>query len=116
MKTADIVQHLRRQRYRVGQEEWLQADIEAALHLLPVTFGREVRLSARDRIDFLLDAGIGIEAKTRCPARQIFRQLERYAEQEAITSLILITGTAMGLPEAVKGKPLFLVSTGRASL
>lgn len=116
MMPEELVHHLRRQRYRVGQEIWLQDDIEASLRFLQIAFEREARMTARDRIDFLVEGGIGIEAKTRCPPRQIFRQLERYAEQDAIASLILITGTAMGLPEAVKGKPLFLVSTGRASL
>lgn len=111
-----LVRHLRTQRYRVGQELWLQDDIERSLHFLQIAFEREARLAPAERIDFLVTGGIGIEAKTRCPPRQIFRQLERYAERDTITSLILITGTALGLPSTVKGKPLFYVSTGRASL
>lgn len=116
MTAEQLVQHLRRQRYRVGQEQWLQADIEAALAAAGVDFAREARLTPRERIDFLVAGGVGIEAKTRCPPRQIYRQLERYAALDAITSLILITGTALGLPPTLQGKPLFYVSTGRASL
>lgn len=116
MIVNELVQQLRRQRYRVGQEAWLQMDIEAALAALGVIFEREARLSTRDRIDFLIDGGIGIEAKTRCAPRQIFRQLERYAEHDAITSLILISGTATGLPGVINGRPLFYISTGRAAL
>jgi hypothetical protein len=116
MTPDELAHYLRRQRYRVGQEIWLQADIERSLHNLQIAFEREVRLPPAERIDFLAAGGIGIEAKTRCAPRKIFRQLERYAEREAITSLILITGTALGLPPDIKGKPLFYVSTGRASL
>lgn len=116
MTPAELVQHLRRQRYRVGQEIWLQDDIETSLRFLQIAFEREARLAPGERIDFLVDGGIGIEAKTRCAPRQIFRQLERYAAIDAVTSLILITGTATGLPAAINNKPLFLVSTGRASL
>lgn len=111
-----VVRHLRVQRYRVGQELLLQDDIETSLRFLQIAFEREVRLAPGDRIDFLLDGGIGIEAKTRCPRRSIYRQLERYAGRDQITALILITGTALGLPASVKGKPLFYISTGRASL
>lgn len=115
MNVEQLVQHLRRQRYRVGQEVWLQEDIETALRGI-VPYEREARLAAGERIDFLAAGGIGIEAKTRCPPRQIFRQLERYAGRDAITSLILVTGTASGMPPAINGKPLFYVSTGRAAL
>ncbi len=111
-----IAAHLRRQRYRVGQEIWLQDDIAAALAALPVAFEREARLAPGERIDFLVDGGIGIEAKTRCPPRKIYRQLERYATHDAITALILISGTALGLPATINGKPIFYVSTGRAAL
>jgi hypothetical protein len=116
MIVNELVQQLRRRRYRVGQEAWLQMDIEAALTAIGVPFEREARLTTRDRIDFLVAGGIGIEAKTRCSPRQIYRQLERYAAHDAITSLILISGTATGLPEAINGRPLFYISTGRAAL
>jgi hypothetical protein len=116
MIVEQLVRELRARRYRVGQESLLQLDIETALQNLDVPFEREARLAPGERIDFLVAGAIGIEAKTRCPPRSIFRQLERYAAHDAITSLILITGTALGLPQAIKGKPLFYVSTGRAAL
>lgn len=93
------------------QEElwkWLQrrADLPCA---------REYRLGPGERIDFFAD-GIGIEAKVKYPRRQIYRQLERYAAYNEIKALILITGTAIGLPPAINLKPVFLVSLGRAAL
>lgn len=116
MTVEDLVRHLRRQRYRVGQELWLQDDIEAALKAAGVDFEREARLAPGERIDFLVASSIGIEAKTRAAPRQIYRQLERYTRHDAIAALILISGTATGLPGDMLGKPLFYISTGRASL
>lgn len=112
---AEVARMLRRTRVRVGSEALLQEDIAAALTRAELTFDREARLGPAERIDFLV-GGVGIEAKVKCPKRSIFRQLERYAAHAQVSSLILVTNTAMGLPSEIAGKPLFFVSTGRASL
>jgi hypothetical protein len=116
LKVADIVGLLRAKTYRVSTEALLQSDIETALTNWGLSFTREHRLSARDRIDFLIERGIGIEAKTRCGKRPIFRQLQRYTEHDSVKAIVLITGTALGLPPTLNGKPLFYVSLGRAAL
>lgn len=113
---ADITSALRRARLPLGNEAALQEAIGRALERAGVAFEREARISAADRIDFLATGGIGIEAKARYPRRAIYRQLERYAQQDAIASLILVTGTAIGLPAQINGKPIYHVSIGRASL
>lgn len=110
-----LVALLRRTRMRVGSEAALQQSIEDTLAAAGHAYQREARLSPADRIDFLV-GGVGIEAKARYPKRAIYRQLERYAAQPVIGSLILVTGTAMGLPAEIGGKPVFIVSTGRAAL
>lgn len=117
MTTAAVITGaLRRTRLSVGNEIALQAAIERALEREGVEFEREARISPTDRVDFLAAGGIGIEAKARYARRAIYRQLERYAQLDVITSLILVTGTAIGLPAAINGKPLFHVSIGRAAL
>lgn len=116
MGPADITSILRRARLPVGNEIALQAAIERVLEREGIAFEREVRIAPTDRIDFLAAGGVGIEVKARYPRRAIYRQLERYAGREAITSLILVTGTAIGLPAEIDGKPLYHVSIGRASL
>jgi hypothetical protein len=102
-------------RLRVGNEAGMQLSIEEALNEAGFANEREYRLSAADRIDFMIGS-VGLEAKTRCNKRAIFRQLERYAQHYAIEALILVTGTAIGLPAAINGKPVYLVATGRAAL
>jgi len=81
-----------------------------------VPFEREARLGPTDRIDFLVDADIGLEAKTKCTRRSIYRQLERYCTNHQLRGIVLVTGTFLGLPEAINCVPVFMVSTGRAAL
>jgi hypothetical protein len=109
---------LRRGRYRRGSEALLQADIAKLLtNLVGISgFEKEAVIGERERIDFLVSGGIGIEAKLKQPARQIYRQLERYAACDAITGLILISGTAMGCPDSINGKPVYFVSLGLTAL
>ena len=116
LEAADVAAVLRRARYRVSTEGLLHESIAEALVAAGVAFERERRLTPGERIDFLVAGGVGIEAKARYNKRGIYRQLQRYAALEAITGLVLVTGTAIGLPGELHGKPLHVVSTGRAML
>jgi hypothetical protein len=111
---AFVVAVLRQVRFRVSTEAALQASIEEAL--APFPFEREARLGPGERVDFLVDGSIGIEAKTRAAKRPIYMQLRRYARHETISALILVTGTAMGMPSEIDGKPVYYVSIGRGAL
>jgi hypothetical protein len=116
IEAAFLVDMLQRARFRVSTEAALQQDIWKLLQGLDAEHcDFEYRLGPGDRIDFIID-GTGIEAKTNCNKRHIYRQLERYAKHEAIDALILVTGTALGLPATINGKPVFFVSLGRAAL
>lgn len=116
IEATELVAVLRRNRLPSSSEAALQLQIEVVLKEAGVGYDREARLAPGERIDFLVSGGTGIEAKTRCGKRAIYRQLERYAECDLIKSLILVTGSALGLPAAINGNPLFHVSLGRASL
>jgi hypothetical protein len=116
MIVVDLVHLLRSRRFPVGTEAALQEAIGEALREWRICFDREWRLGPRDRIDFFAEGGIGIEAKIRCGKRAIYRQLERYAQHPQIAALVLVTGTALGLPPSIADKPLFFVSLGRAAL
>jgi hypothetical protein len=111
-----IVEILREARLSASSEAALQSTIDDVLSRAGVSFEAEKRMGAGSRIDFLCNEGVGIEAKVKYPKRGIYRQLERYAAREEIKALILVTGTALGMPPEIKGKPLFYVSIGRSSL
>lgn len=116
MTVVDLVTALRRARLLASRESTLQQRIADLLTTQGVAFEAEARLAPGERIDFLAAGGIGIEAKVKYPKRAIYRQLERYAAIDAITSLVLVTGTALGLPAEILGKPVYFVSIGRAGL
>jgi argininosuccinate synthase len=77
---------------------------------------REHRLATGDIIDFFVD-GVAVEVKLkRNQPPSILFQLKRYARHESVTSLVLVTNRAMGLPREINGKPAYYVSLGRAWL
>lgn len=112
MTVIDVVKALQGQKFPVSSETALQMAIEARLVEIEAEFEREYRLDDKNRIDFMISGGIGLEAKTRYPRKAIYRQLQRYAAIDEVKSLILVTGTAMGMPPALNGKPIYFVSIG----
>ena len=99
----------------LSTETKAQIDIHTALTKARLSFDREFRLSAEDRIDFIGRddcSGIGIEVKISGSSRAIFRQIERYAEHEEVRALVLATNRAMRLPDTINGKPVVVASLG----
>lgn len=107
------------QRVEMKDEKVAQEAMETALTGAGYEFKREHRLSGKDIPDFLItESGYSIvlEMKTRAQRMQIYRQLERYSKHQAVDGLILLSGTAMGLPEHINGKPAVFASLGRGWL
>lgn len=103
-------------RYRLGHEALLQEDVERVLMKEKIPYKREFRLSPADRVDFLVDGAIALELKIKAPSRSIYRQLQRYALHDQVESLVLMTLSAIGMPSAIEGKPVYVVSLGRSAL
>jgi hypothetical protein len=105
-----------RARIDLSDEKAAQRQIAEVLTGRGIAFEREVALSPGDRPDFLLPDGLVIEVKLRARKMEIWRQLGRYAAHERVRALLLVSNTAMGLPEMIEGKPLKLLSLGRSWL
>lgn len=104
-----------KQRLDMALEKRAQVDLETALKEAGFKFKREQVLSKRDIPDFVVTIdghAIVLELKTRAQRKAIYRQLERYAEHESVDGLLLMTGTAMGLPSHINNKPSRVVSMG----
>lgn len=115
----ELSERLKLQRFSTAQEKQTQAEVQTFLLASGYKFEREKRLSERDIPDFFIHSPHGnlvLEVKTRCPRKQIYRQLERYAAHVTVHGLILLTGTSMGLPVAIHGKPSVLASLGEGWL
>lgn len=111
-----IIEILKSKALPLEVEHDTQAAIAQLLVDHEITFEREKRLSRKDRIDFLIDGGIGIEVKLKGAGTGIFRQCQRYCESTEVSSLVLVTRKTMGFPRALNGKPCHYVSLGKAWL
>src|SRR5690554_4023327 len=106
-----IVLFVRSLRLPMQNEKATQADLESHLLNEGYDFLREYRLSEGNIVDFFFpETGTALEIKLKAPKRTIFRQLKRYCEHDEIKGLIVASGTFMGLPQDVEGKPVWFVS------
>ena len=77
------------------------------------TYQHEAVLAPGARIDFLVE-DVGVEIKKGKPvSRTLIAQLTKYAQSEKIHTLIVISQQNVRLPEAVLGKPVFLLPLHR---
>ena len=103
-KLAAIFQQFK---VHTDSEASLQASLMRVLQESGVGFEREVRISDKDRIDFVVGK-VGIEAKIKFSASDVTRQLHRYAQSDAIEELLLVTTRSKHLkvPAQMSGKPV----------
>lgn len=103
-------------RLMFGTEAELQEGLARVLAAAGVDHRREVPLSKRDRIDFLLPEGIGIEVKIEGALSALTRQLWRYAEHEEVVALVLVTSQLRltALPKVLNGKAIICLPVSRA--
>lgn len=90
MTASDLVKLLDEHRFSVARESDLQQGIALVLERAGVAFEREVRLTAADRIDFLI-GDVGIECKIDGSLGALIRQVERYALHERIGEIVVAT-------------------------
>jgi hypothetical protein len=104
-------------RFRYKDEKELQAGVAQCLTKLKVPFISEYPLNEKDRVDFFIKAGgIGVECKTNdsrggAGLAAVTRQLWRYAKNDEVKTLVLITTRSKhrDLPKEILGKPLYVV-------
>lgn len=114
--TVALAAALASARFDLHDEKACQADIDDHLRPMFPTLRREPRLSRCDIPDFMV-ADVVIEVKmNRANATSVERQLTRYARHDEVRGIVLATNRAMNLPRTILGKPLYVVSLGRAHL
>jgi hypothetical protein len=96
--------------YQRADEAQLQAGIQGALEAAGYVFEREFRLSAKDRVDFLVGR-VAVEVKVQGSTPAVRRQLARYAASSNVDAVILVTTKSKHAMEAesLNGKPLIVV-------
>lgn len=111
----EICEHLGKVRFQLTREKELQRSMYGYMLADFPTIEREFHLGDGDIIDFMVH-NVGIEVKLKGSKRAIYRQLERYAEHEQVHALVFATNVAMGMPDEIGGKPIFVVNLGKAWL
>ncbi|MBY6055349.1 hypothetical protein [Leisingera daeponensis] len=105
-------------RVNVTSESSAHDGVEAGLRAAGFHVEREVRLSPRDRVDLMIGpVAVEVKVKKSQGRRQIFKQLQRYAEHERVGALVL--AAAASWPRSmteVDGKPLRLASLSQGWL
>ena len=91
----------------------IHTEISSALTAAGIPHSHEYKLAPRCRIDFLVD-DLGIEIKKSRPnPAQLKRQLARYADCDAIASLLVIAPRGVNLPKTIGGKPVLQIGLER---
>lgn len=103
-------------RISLSSEKKTQEEIATAFDECGIPYEREFRLSDKDIVDFLVDSRIATEIKIKGSKMGIFRQMERYAEHDAVKELILVTNVPTGFPPEVNGKSVYVLNLAKAWL
>ncbi len=79
-----------------------------------ISFEKEYRLAPRNRIDFFIDGGIGLEVKRGKPNKtRVTKQLQRYASFEDIKAIVLVVDRTVDIPNEINGKKCILFGLNR---
>lgn len=115
MEVQNVIKVLKKLRINGIYEEYeIQADISKILKEHGIRFIKEYKLGPRNRIDFLLDNGIGIEVKKGKPNRSnVIAQIQRYTKFNEIDCLILVIERSMDIPSEINSKPCFSIGLNK---
>lgn len=114
-RLQEILERLGRYRFNFVSESDLHDAIAAVLDNGFIDFQREVILSPRDRIDFLIGT-VGIEVKVGGSSAAVEAQVRRYTESERVDAVVLVTSCARhaAIARSFNGKPVHVIPTFRA--
>ena len=117
--TARLAQILSGARLIFHSEADLQQHLASLLAESGFVFVREHALSRRDRIDFLVEPGVGLEVKLGGSPAPIVDQLARYAVHADIAELVLVTTSLRHkacFPREIGGKAVTCIHLTGSSL
>lgn len=113
-----LISLLRQRHFDCLDEKRCQSQMEALFNEKAIPFEREYPLTTGP-IDFYFPrSGLGLEVKAnkRWTKREVFRQVERYCQDENIAGVLLATAKAQNLPPRIADKPVYVYLMGMAAL
>lgn len=116
MTGQDLATVIVAHRFRYANEDELQRGLADAFDASGIAARREVTLDAASRVDFMVGR-VAVEVKVDGQARNVERQLRRYALSDQVDELVLVTNRGRHLlPTTLEGKPVTVVSVSRPTL
>ena len=98
--------------YRFSSEVELHEGIAAALDCSGVQYEREVQASKSDRLDFLCESGVAIEAKIKGSMTKALLQVGRYCLLRQVSGLIIVATRPWACGQSIEaplGKPVHIL-------
>ena len=106
----ELIATVANHRFSSGGEKLLQNDIETMLTALGADYQREAQLGL-GRVDFLVE-GVAIELKISGTPMNVALQLDRYAQSDQVSELVLMTTShrhRRAFPPTIRGKRLRVI-------
>lgn len=95
------------------QEEQIHDVVSETLRSKNIAFLYEYRLSPSARIDFI-SGDIGIEVKkSTVKNNQLIKQLEKYAQSDEISKIIVITTKSVCINDKINNKEIIVVNLNK---
>lgn len=109
MTPTEIARLISGHRYSFRTEDQLQAQIATVLDGAGIAAKREVRITEKDRLDFLAGS-IAIEVKIGSTRPQVLAQIHRYAQSDRISAIILVSRKQrhLDMPDTLNGKDVLV--------
>lgn len=111
-----VLASLRKLRVRnIGVEHALQRGIAGRFDADGISYSKEHKLGARNRIDFLIPGGVGVEVKKGKPnSAEVQAQVERYCGFAAVTELVLVVERSVfEYKQSANGKPVHYIALNK---
>jgi hypothetical protein len=111
MNINDVVRLVTGHKFKYSDEKDLQAGLEKLFTINNVPFRREVRLTSKDILDFVIDGEkpFGIEVKIDGSKNSLLRQINRYLAHDEIEGIFVIGSPywVNNLPMKLNDKPIY---------
>lgn len=113
--TNEVIMALQNIRINLVRDEFkLQNIIAQRFDQAGIGYDREYKLAPRNRIDFLVVGGIGVEVKKGKPyRRQVVEQLERYTSFPEVNTMILVVERNLDIPKEINGKKCYSIGLNK---
>lgn len=111
----EVVVALHGKRLPMHDEKACQEAIANILREGHIPFIREAKV-AGGVIDFKVSLATGVEVKLKGSIADIRRQVNRYAADQSLTGIVLVTARPVGLTSLMRGKPVTEFDLARAWL